>query len=80
MADAPRPDPRDPADSRVRCLTCRRRVARDSPSFPFCSERCRYVDLGNWLEEKYRIPAAPGAEDEIEDAEAPEPERREEED
>jgi endogenous inhibitor of DNA gyrase (YacG/DUF329 family) len=24
---------------------------------PFCSERCRLVDLGRWLSEEYRIPA-----------------------
>ena len=23
---------------------------------PFCSERCRTIDLGNWLGEAYRIP------------------------
>jgi len=27
----------------------------DNSSFPFCSERCRLVDLGHWLEEDYRI-------------------------
>lgn len=25
--------------------------------FPFCSERCRLVDLGLWMDERYRIPA-----------------------
>jgi endogenous inhibitor of DNA gyrase (YacG/DUF329 family) len=25
-------------------------------SFPFCSDRCRLVDLGKWLGEEYRIP------------------------
>jgi len=25
-------------------------------AFPFCSERCRLVDLGRWLKEEYRIP------------------------
>lgn len=24
---------------------------------PFCSERCRLIDLGAWLDEKYSIPA-----------------------
>lgn len=28
-----------------------------NPDFPFCSERCRLVDLGNWSAEKYRIPS-----------------------
>jgi uncharacterized protein len=27
--------------------------------FPFCSQRCRDVDLGNWLTGKYSIPGAP---------------------
>jgi endogenous inhibitor of DNA gyrase (YacG/DUF329 family) len=26
---------------------------------PFCSERCKKIDLGAWAEEKYAIPAAP---------------------
>jgi len=31
-------------------------VARDNPEFPFCSDRCRTIDLGNWASEKYTIP------------------------
>jgi endogenous inhibitor of DNA gyrase (YacG/DUF329 family) len=27
-----------------------------TPSFPFCCERCRLLDLGAWLDERYRIP------------------------
>lgn len=33
--------------------------------FPFCSERCRLIDLGKWASEEYRIPA-PLSESEIE--------------
>jgi endogenous inhibitor of DNA gyrase (YacG/DUF329 family) len=33
----------------------------DLPSFPFCSERCRLVDLGRWIDGKYAIPVAPAA-------------------
>ena len=39
-----------------RCPICR--TATDSESsrdFPFCSERCRLIDLGNWASEKYKI-------------------------
>lgn len=25
--------------------------------FPFCSERCRLIDLGRWADEEYKIPA-----------------------
>ncbi|HOK66973.1 MAG TPA: DNA gyrase inhibitor YacG [Anaerohalosphaeraceae bacterium] len=28
-----------------------------NPFFPFCSQRCRWVDLGHWLDGAYRIPA-----------------------
>jgi endogenous inhibitor of DNA gyrase (YacG/DUF329 family) len=26
------------------------------PDYPFCSPRCRKIDLGRWLGEKYRLP------------------------
>jgi endogenous inhibitor of DNA gyrase (YacG/DUF329 family) len=29
------------------------------PQFPFCSPRCRLIDLGRWLGEDYRIAAEP---------------------
>jgi endogenous inhibitor of DNA gyrase (YacG/DUF329 family) len=41
----------------VRCPTCGRELewAR-APFRPFCSERCRLVDLGAWLSEQRAIP------------------------
>ncbi|GIW94939.1 MAG: hypothetical protein KatS3mg110_2980 [Pirellulaceae bacterium] len=27
-----------------------------SPAMPFCSEKCRLIDLGRWLDERYGIP------------------------
>lgn len=46
-----------------RCPTCSKafEVDRidDLPSFPFCSERCRLVDLGRWIDESHRIPGPP---------------------
>jgi len=45
---------------RVRCPTCRRQTAwTDNPFRPFCSERCRVVDLAAWADERYRIPGEP---------------------
>ncbi len=40
------------------CPICKKDVPprRDNPAFPFCSERCRLVDLGKWLGEEYRVP------------------------
>lgn len=43
------------------CPICGRRMEGRSstewPYFPFCSERCKTIDLGRWLGESYRIPA-----------------------
>jgi hypothetical protein len=33
----------------------------DWPDFPFCSRRCRTIDLGRWLGEEYRLPAEDGS-------------------
>ena len=30
--------------------------APENPWRPFCSERCRIIDLGNWASEAYRVP------------------------
>ena len=40
------------------CPICRAAVAErgENAAFPFCSERCRLVDLGRWLGEEYRVP------------------------
>jgi endogenous inhibitor of DNA gyrase (YacG/DUF329 family) len=39
----------------MRCPICRKEVQRDDPFLPFCSDRCRIIDLGNWASEKYMI-------------------------
>ena len=39
----------------MKCVICNREIAPDSLYAPFCSDRCRLVDLGNWSMEKYRI-------------------------
>jgi endogenous inhibitor of DNA gyrase (YacG/DUF329 family) len=46
-----------PANRRVRCPTCGKPTSwRDNPQRPFCSLTCRLIDLGGWLDERYRIP------------------------
>ncbi|ODC02865.1 hypothetical protein BFW38_04160 [Terasakiispira papahanaumokuakeensis] len=42
----------------VACPTCRQSIAwtTDNPNRPFCSERCRMIDLGAWAAEDHRIP------------------------
>ncbi|OGA37176.1 MAG: DNA gyrase inhibitor YacG [Betaproteobacteria bacterium RIFCSPLOWO2_12_FULL_62_13] len=44
----------------VSCPQCGKSVAWDSanPYRPFCSERCKLIDLGAWASESYRIPVA----------------------
>ncbi len=39
----------------LRCPTCRKIVLRNDPEFPFCSERCRLIDLGKWASGGYVI-------------------------
>ncbi len=42
----------------VDCPNCGEKVvwAQSSPFRPFCSERCKNYDLGQWAQESYRIP------------------------
>ena len=57
----------------MRCPICKKLVEESSPTpadrgpsvpttaavttFPFCSERCKLIDLGRWLDGKYQVPA-----------------------
>jgi len=44
----------------VKCPICGKSVEFSEklpPSFPFCSKRCKLVDLGKWLNEEYTIQA-----------------------
>jgi endogenous inhibitor of DNA gyrase (YacG/DUF329 family) len=57
MAQAPRPS----------CPICRRPLpsaakGADASTYPFCSSRCKWVDLGNWMDARYVI-AGPSVED-----------------
>lgn len=54
---------------RVSCPVCRQvlqgQTLAEWPQFPFCSQRCKLIDLGRWLDGSYRIP--------VEDSEEPTP-------
>jgi len=39
----------------IRCPICKKPSRPSEPYFPFCSKRCKMVDLGSWLDERYRI-------------------------
>jgi len=49
-----------PAKKSPKCPQCQKRTGRkDNSFFPFCSERCKLVDLGKWLDQGYSIPGDP---------------------
>jgi uncharacterized protein len=45
-----------------RCPVCRKSVDISFPDgkpnthFPFCSQRCQFIDLGRWLDQRYSVP------------------------
>jgi uncharacterized protein len=39
----------------LRCPTCRTLVPASAENFPFCSDRCRLIDLGKWASGGYVI-------------------------
>jgi len=54
---------------KLHCPICKKSVKSTDPDFPFCSERCRTVDLGKWASGGYVISSpVTDISDEIEDA------------
>jgi len=45
------------ATRQIHCNVCQTPVPARQPgdAFPFCSERCRLIDLGRWLDGDYRL-------------------------
>jgi uncharacterized protein len=49
-----------PEPIQLHCPSCGAAVAwADNSARPFCSLRCKLVDLGGWLAESYRLPGEP---------------------
>ena len=44
-----------PKRTQLRCPICKNPVTTTDPDFPFCSERCRTIDLGKWANGQYVI-------------------------
>lgn len=46
---------------KVNCPQCGKELvySTDNVWRPFCSERCKQIDLGAWANEEYRVPAGP---------------------
>ncbi len=53
----------------MKCPICKKEVQPGEPEFPFCSERCRIIDLGNWASEKYVVSEPAQAEKQEQDDE-----------
>jgi uncharacterized protein len=49
----------------LRCPICKKEVALDDPNMPFCSDRCRAIDLGNWATGKYVIPGPEDSDEQV---------------
>jgi uncharacterized protein len=41
----------------LHCPTCKKTVKAGDSDFPFCSDRCRLIDLGKWASGAYVIPS-----------------------
>ncbi|TYL47921.1 DNA gyrase inhibitor YacG [Marinomonas sp. IMCC 4694] len=53
--------------SLVACPTCQKKTpwTKENPDRPFCTSRCKLIDLGAWASESYSIPQRSSEEDEI---------------
>jgi uncharacterized protein len=45
----------------MNCPICKRVLPKDAtrasyPSYPFCTDRCKLIDLGRWLDNRYQVP------------------------
>ena len=49
------PKASNPKVKTLRCPTCRNIVLPGSEDFPFCSDRCRRIDLGKWASGDYKV-------------------------
>lgn len=53
----------------INCPTCSKEIeySLENPFRPFCSERCRILDLGAWANAEYALSAQPETEEEFEE-------------
>ena len=48
--------------SQLTCPVCKQKVVlEETDAMPFCSMRCRNIDLGRWLDEGIGVPVEPGS-------------------
>ena len=62
---------------RIKCPTCKKPVKVETEDFPFCSERCRLIDLGKWASGAYVISSpVQDISDTIREGQADDPEKK----
>jgi len=62
---------------KLRCPICKKAVNKSTADFPFCSDRCRTIDLGKWASGAYVISSpVTDADEGIADTPPDDPERR----
>ena len=53
---------------KLKCPICKKPILAKAPEFPFCSDRCRLIDLGKWASGGYVISSpVSDAEDGVQD-------------
>jgi len=60
---------------KVKCPTCKKEVVwNNNPNRPFCSERCKLIDLGAWADGSNSVPTdpSPSSEEDVPQKPAPE--------
>ncbi len=58
----------------MRCPNCSKQTFFEgNPYRPFCSERCKLIDLDNWLSERYRLSTAVESREKAEPSSTSEP-------
>ncbi len=59
----------------IQCPVCKKKTTwEENPYKPFCSERCKLIDLGKWATEEYKVPG-----EQADDSTDKVPEKRDEE-
>ncbi len=49
----------------ITCPVCKKKTTwEENPWRPFCSERCKLIDLGKWASEEYKVPGEEKEEEE----------------
>lgn len=56
---------------KLKCPICKQTVPAKDPDFPFCSDRCRLIDLGKWASGAYVVSSPRDAEDEVREEDEP---------